>query len=166
MIFLVISLLFGIAWYITLPQNKGALKNFMVDQNKNNMADENNTTHDLVFWMDIYNSGSPTIVRAWNLVIKDLSTNSVQGYIQRDFPEKVAWENGTITYNKNDYLFEKTRESAIPTGSMRHGFLFFRVFNCQRKWLEAAGTSYEVTFQDIYGNGYTNVFKWPLPLPQ
>ena len=169
MIFLAISLGSGITWYVTSHEtHRGSLEPRYVDYNKDQMISIGPTNHVLVLFMEIYNSGRPTVVRDWLLRIKgvDEEKTVVFGYAQRDLSQTMKASNPVNSFTVDNYIFDKVRTTPIPNGGMENGFIMFQILGVDEKWLHAAGTAYQVTFSNVYGNYYTNDFYWPLPKPQ
>jgi hypothetical protein len=127
-IFLIISLVFGIAWHATLPQkSKGELESRMVDQNKYIFVTTQETNHVVIFYMEIYNPGKPTIVRDWNLKIKgsenvkgiESDVPCLQGFVQRDLISILVSKNLTNGLDPNNFIFEKTRRIPIQQAAWK-----------------------------------------------
>jgi hypothetical protein len=169
-VFVGISLVFAVAWRETLPEkNKGTLEMRMVDQNLNQLGEANPTNHTVVFFMEIYNAGRPTIVRDWDLNVSRVDENektiSFSGFCQRNLDVLLQQSNITNISFVNDYIFEKTRRIPISAGGMENGFIEFTILGPQEKWLRDSKTVYKVSIGDVYGNRYTSIFHWPPPEP-
>lgn len=171
MVFLSFSIFYLTVWYIGLPQkSKGVLETEMVDKNLYKLYEVNPTNHVIIFFIEIYNPGRPTIVRNWYLTVSGAGngqmTNVFSGFCQRNLADLVQQNNTTNFSFVNNYIFDKTRRTPIPTGGMETGFIEFTVLGPKEKWLEDSKTVYEVSFADVYGNSYTDRFNWPAPLPE
>lgn len=169
-VFLAISLVSGIAWYVTSSEpHKGSLETRFVDKNLYQITEANPTNHTVFFFMEIYNPGRPTIVRDWLLKVTGTgineTTNVFLGFCQRYIGNFLGQNITTNAPVMNYYIFEKTRRNPIPSGGMENGFIEFSIVGPQGKWLKDSTTRYDVSFSDVYGNSYTNHFNWPPPEP-
>jgi len=155
------------AWYFTLPSKKtlGDITVRGIWANKNNYGDLNPQTHSLIFWIEVFNHGKPSILTDWSLNIIGLDGKVTPAGLYEDQNQVTNVFLGYL-YDPNDSIVKKTRTCPIASGGEQFGYVLALAQNIQRKYMEIPGTIFRITFQDIDGNTYTNDYKWPLPAAQ
>jgi hypothetical protein len=168
-VFAVIGCASAIFWGTTRPtESVGQLMPRIVDLNLVQMIKLSPTQHVFMFLMEVYNKGRPTVTCNWVLRInsrinRDTNT-TVVAFNQRDLASLLpANDSRTNAFRGENYIFEKTRRTPIPTGGMENGFMEFLVPDVGDKLLNDSTTTYDVIFDDVYGYSYTNTFQFPAP---
>ena len=167
-IFLFVSLISGIVWYFTLPtKNKAQMFVRGIYQERNNYGDFSPISHALVFYVEVFNHGKPSILRDWELTIIGLDKKTTKtDFVWNQDQAVTVFPSLPTFYDSRFSIVQKTQSSPIPTGGEQYGYVLFTVQNLQRTYMQIPGTIFELTFKDIDGICYTNDFRWPLPSPQ
>jgi hypothetical protein len=137
-----------------------------IDGSTLGIADINPRTHCVTFRVKIYNSGAPTIIHDWNLKVIGADQKPIQTQFldeQQPYPYNSSGIGG-ITIEKKDSIVEKTRTNPIDRNGMQEGYIIFYIQDLSREFLQAGGTSYELSFNDIMDKTYqVPSVTWPLP---
>jgi hypothetical protein len=161
-IFFLIATGSGAFWYYSSFKNTPPMFVRGMTPAKNNYGDDSPSSHVLIFYVEVFNKGKPSILRDWQLTIIGLDKNSTKA----DF---FPFQNMQVPIFQNDpkdSIYEKTQSNPIPTGGEQYGYVLFTVQNLERTYMQIPGTIFEITFKDIDGNNYTNDCVWPLPNAQ
>ena len=123
----------------------------------------------VVVMVQVFNSGSPSVIRNWQLKAMGIGDQTVYGKTPYPEPAHIYSINNGETnsdYSLNDSLRLKTSESAIGHGESRQGFVTFIFPGINKDFLVASTTSYILTFQDVIGTNYTmSPINLPAPHP-
>ena len=120
----------------------------------------------LVVWLDVFNAGSPSVIKDWNLTghgHDKLPFTSIF-YITQPDPFIVTNINGKpLILRKDSEIWLETAFDPIPSGGMRGGYALFIFTNIDTKFLELPQNEFEFSFRDANDNLYVTNFSWPMP---
>lgn len=121
----------------------------------------------VIVWLDIFNAGSESVIKDWNLVGygPDKKAFSSLFYTTQPDPIKVTnlLDGQTVTLYRRDAIFDKTVNDAIGRNLMKGGYALFIVTNINTQYLLYPGNEFQLSFRDADDNLYTTNFSWPMP---
>jgi hypothetical protein len=131
-----------------------------------NISDQDPKTHLVTITLRIYNAGSPSIVRDWDLTVLGADKQSLHAQHSEDQPTLTVTGSTQAVFDRKDSVLLKTRNSPIASGGMQEGHVIFVISDVNRDYLTAAGTSYNLSFKDVRDKTYNLSFAWPIPSRQ
>ena len=107
--------------------------------------------------VEVKNSGAPSIAERWKLLVTiDGKEYEPMGQ-EIPQPLKLKTITGqTITYSREDALYDKSVRNPIPRGGQITGVLQYLV-DIDKETAQRSGLKLKLTFVDIVGKSYTAV---------
>lgn len=149
-----------------------ATGSLIFERNSDSQIDEsivptNGAAAGLIFQVEIYNTGGPSVTRDWRLTIHTIDGQSLDAklVLSRDL-SRMDTGGGNLPshFTRDDLIIDKTKNNPIVTGGMQDGYVMFAVPQTRLDYLKAAGTIYEFSFRDVWDMIYSA--KVPAPVPK
>jgi hypothetical protein len=125
------------------------------------------TNHLLTFNIRVYNAGSPTVLRDWQLMVKGPNQAPFHAlFVQNQSATSVVTSAGitNVLYESNSIAVKALNEP-IQRGAMKDGHILFLIPEKSREWVAYSETTCELTFRDVEGNVVTYLFVKPRVVP-
>jgi hypothetical protein len=122
-------------------------------------------THVFVCGLKIYNSGTPTIIFNWHLIVRG-PTETFEAKIMLPQPPATNFANNALAvFAVTESVVNKTWEDPIQRGAMKEGYVAFLIPETKLEFLAYPQTEYELRFRDIENNIVTKIFRAPAAKP-